>query len=192
MEPLAATDWLDAFGARGWEGEAAFDPQTFKQVLDAALRLGRAAGVFPEAMRVVAEGERRLRVLHARLGRRRDGTLAARPTPTVAVLERLDPLTAAGRWVPDLVELAGGRAVCTEAGTPPAPVAWETLRAAAPDVLVVAGRPDLALLSERSGWADLAGRVHCFGDRPSLLYPGPSLYDAVERLAALLHPDLSG
>lgn len=222
----AATDWLIAFGAadriagaggsdesalrdlkpdlvvtesaRGAWGEAevvAFDPQTFKQVLDAALRLGRAAGVFPEAMRVVAEGEQRLHALHPRLNRR-DGTLAGRPTPTVVVLERLDPLMTAGRWVPDLVELAGGRAVCAEAGTPPAPVAWETLHAANPDVLVVAGRPDLSLLSERPGWNDLravrANRVHRFGDRPSLLHPGPSLYDAVERLAALLHPDLSG
>lgn len=189
----AARDWLSAFGAREVE-VVAFDPQSFKQVLDGALRLGRAAGRMTEAMRVIGEGERRLRVLHARLGRRRDGSLDGREAPRVAVLEDLDPLAFAGRWVPDLVEMAGGRPVAlgTQRGDP----TWEALRSADPDVFVLAGQSDLSLLSERPGWPDLAAvrsnRVHVFGDDPSLLHPGPTLYDAVEELAALLHPDLSG
>src|SRR5690606_16830913 len=71
----AVTDWLVAFGAGAGGGTAAFAPTTFKEILDAALRLGRAAGRMPEAMAVIGEGERRLRALHDRLGRRRDGSL---------------------------------------------------------------------------------------------------------------------
>jgi iron complex transport system substrate-binding protein len=189
-----ASDWLAAFGVPGWSGTVEFAPGTFKEVLDAALRLGRAAGRMPEAMAVVGEGERRLRALHDRLGRRRDGALAGRDTPTVVVLAAAEPLTVAGRWVPDLVEMAGGEPVAL--GTRPGDVAWEALRSADPDVLVLAGQPDLAPLSTRPGWDDLAavraGRVYAFGKAPSLLHPGPTLYDAVEKLAALLHPDLFG
>ena len=197
MRPASAsavTDWLVAFGAGAGGGTAAFAPTTFKEILDAALRLGRAAGRMPEAMAVIGEGERRLRALHDRLGRRRDGSLDGREAPRVVVLERAEPPAAAGRWVPDLVEMAGGRAL--EIGTSEGDPTWEALRSLDPDVLVVAGRPDLSPLAARPGWRDLAavraGRVHLFGDAPSLLHPGPTIYDAVEKLAALLHPDLSG
>lgn len=190
----AITDWLDAFGAPEWGGTVEFSPTTFKEVLDGALRLGRAAGRMPEAMAVVGDGEQRLRALHERLGRRRDGSLDGRTAPRVLVLERAVPPAVAGRWVPDLVEMAGGEPV--ETGTRPGDPTWEALVVADPDVLVVAGRPNLTPLAERPGWAELsavrAGRVHLFGDSPSLLHPGPALYDAVEKLAALLHPDLSG
>ncbi len=193
IESAAASDWLAAFGARAWDGAVAFDPQTFKEILDAALRLGRAAGRMPEAMAVIGEGEWRLRVLHDRLGRRRDGSLDGHEAPRVVVLERVAPAVA-GRWVPDLVEMAGGRAL--EIGTSEGDPTWEALRTADPDVLVVAGRPNLSPLTDRPGWDDLAavraGRVHLFGDAPSLLHPGPTIYDAVERLAALFHPDLFG
>lgn len=187
---FAVTDWLDAFGVPDWDGTAAFDPQTFKEVLDEALRLGRAVGRMPEAMAVIGEGERRLRVLHGRLGRRRDGSLDGREAPRTVVLERIEPLTVAGRWVPDLVEMAGGEPVLI--GTRPGDPTWEALRAADPDVLVVARQPELSPLADRPGWPDLAGRIHLFGDSPSLLHPGPTLYDAVDKLAALLHPDLFG
>lgn len=196
----AASDWLDAFGVAAWDGAVEFAPETFKGVLDAALRLGHAAGRMPEAMAVIGDGERRLRALHDRLGRRRDGSLDGRDAPRVAVLRTIEPPSVAGRWVPDLVELAGGEPVAL--GTPPGDLTWEALRSADPDVLVLAdalvlaGEPDLAPLLARPGWRDLAaaraGRVYAFGDAPSLLHPGPTLYDAVEKLAALLHPDLLG
>ena len=193
-DEAAAADWLGAFGAPDWKGTAEFAPTTFKEVLDAALRLGHEAGRMPEAMAVIGEGERRLRALHERLGRRRDGSLDGRSAPRVVVLEAIGPLTVAGCWVPDLVEMAGGAPVAL--GTQPGDPTWEALRSADPDVLVLAGRPDLSPLAERPGWRGLAavraGRVHLFGASPSLLHPGPSLYDAVEKLAALLHPDLSG
>lgn len=187
-----APDWLAAFGVPDWNGAVEFAPTTFKEVLDGALRLGRESGRMPEAMRVIGDGERRLRALHERLGRRRDGSLDGHEAPRVVVLERLKPLTVARRWVPDLVEMAGGEPVAL--GTRPGDPAWEALRSADPDVLVVAGQPDLSPLADRPGWADLAavraGRAHRFGDSPSLLHPGPTLYDAVGKLAALLHPDL--
>ncbi|NNF57548.1 MAG: ABC transporter substrate-binding protein [Rhodothermaceae bacterium] len=44
-----------------------FAPTTFKQVVDQALALGRAAERFPEAMHMIAQGELELRTLRDRL-----------------------------------------------------------------------------------------------------------------------------
>ena len=199
---------MTAFGADAAEAEAAaraapFAPTTFKEVLDGALALGHAAGRLSEAMRVLAEGERRLRCLRDRLGlARRDR--AAEALPTVAVIEGTGPLVLAGRWIPDLVRHAAGRPVLAEAGAPAHEVPWATFVKSDPDVIVVALREgaepraddELQVLANRPGWSRLRavrdGRVFVFDD-PGLFYrPGPSLVGAAERLAAVLHPERVG
>jgi iron complex transport system substrate-binding protein len=198
----AAGAWLAAFGAPTAAPAAlgiAFAPTTYKEVLDGALALGRAAGRLPEAMRVLAEGEARLRRLRDRLGLARPDR-AREGLPRVAVIERHDPLTLAGRWVPDLVAHAGGRPVLVEPGQPSAAVPMATLAATEPDVLVVAPlghtkgdvRAALRALERLPGWDRLAavrgGRV--FVIEGTLLYPpGPGLVAAAEQLAAALHPE---
>ncbi|MEP0549036.1 MAG: cobalamin-binding protein [Rhodothermales bacterium] len=192
----ALADWT---GAR--PQVFSLEPMTFKQVLDAALRLGRTVGRLPDAMRVVADGERRLRDLHERIGRRRDGTLADRPTPTVACIEWIEPLMTAGHWAPDLVDLAGGRTVCAEAGAPSQYVAWDAIVAADPDVLAVVAcglgveqaLRDLHFLSDRPEWTALRavrdGRVFVFDGDAYFNRPGPRLVRSVELLAAAFHGD---
>lgn len=201
---------LDALEAAlaGWtEGQPelfSFAPKTFKQVLDAALRLGKRVGRMPEAMRFVAERERELKLLRDRIGARRDGTVEGRPAPTVACIEWVEPLMTAGHWAPDLVELAGARAVAAEAGKPSAYVAWDEVVAADPDVLAVTAcgltvqqaLRDLHYLTERAGWKDLQavrdGRVYVFDGDAYFNRPGPRLYRSVELLAAALHPARAG
>lgn len=197
--PLATLETLLA----DWTGDTptlvSLEPQTFKEALDGALRLGRATGCLPAAMRVVAEGEARLRRLHERITRRRDSSLAGGLVPTVACIEWLEPLMTAGHWVPDLVDLAGGRAVCATGGARSAYVSWDAIRAADPDVIAVAAcgftleqtRRDLHFLTERPGWEDLravrSGRVVLFDGSAYFNRPGPSLYRSVELLATVLH-----
>lgn len=193
--PEAAAAWLAAFGAADAHPAAlgvVFAPATYKEVLDGALVLGRAAGRFPEAMRVVADGEARLRRLRDRLGlARRDRAHEA--LPRVAVVAQAEPFTLAGRWVPDLVAHAGGRAVLAEAGQPAVAVSWAALAGADPDV-IVAAPGDLCVLEAHPAWAHLravrTGRVLAEAFDGALRdCPGPGLVDAAERLAALLHPD---
>ncbi|HLT47605.1 MAG TPA: hypothetical protein VK002_10285 [Rubricoccaceae bacterium] len=202
MSPFreAAAAWLAAFGAPDADPSALgvpFAPATYKEVLDGALALGRAAGRLPQAMRVLAEGEARLRRLRDRLGiTRRDR--GGEGLPRVAVIVQADPLTLAGRWMPDVVAHAGGRPVLVEAGQPDRAVPWPALAEA--DVLVVApdgreeveGQAVLRALAAHPAWrghaAVRAGRVAVF--EGALLHrPGPNLVEAAERLAALLHPE---
>lgn len=164
-------------------------PTTFKQVLDVALHLGRLAGCMPAAMPYVARHEARLQELRQHLGLHKRTDTAT--LPMVACLAATAPLSAAGRWVPELVELAGGRAVLAEAGRPSAPVTWDALQAADPDVIVVASAGGLRHLTEAPAGRTLAavraGRVYLC-DAAYFDRPGPRLYRAVELLAAVLHP----
>ncbi len=175
------------------------EPMTFKEVLNAALRLGRELGRTEAAMRVVAEGERRLLTLRERLGLPRSADPAT--FPTVACIEWLEPVMTAGHWMPDVAERAGGRAVLADAGAPSRYVAWDDLRAADPDVIAVMPcgfplertRRDLHLLTSKPGWDSLRavrnGRVFLFDGNAYFNRPGPRLHRAAELLAAALHPE---
>lgn len=121
--------------------------------------------------------------------------------PTVTVLDWMAPPMVAGHWIPELVELAGGRYGLTGAGEPSTPIEWSAIRAFDPDVLVAAPcgfELDRVLdnreeLTARTGWDGLAavtaGRVHAMDGHDYVNRPGPRLVDTLEYLAALLHPD---
>ena len=57
--------------------------------------------------------------------------------PRVVCLEWLDPLMAAGNWVPELVTLAGGEPLFGEIGEHSPWLEWDSLRDANPDLLVL-------------------------------------------------------
>ena len=175
-----------------------FAPGTYKQVLDAALDLGRRVGRLPDAMRVVADGEARLRRLADRVGGRRQLGAA----PRVVCVEWVEPVFTAGHWTPDLVEHAGGVPVLSEAGARSGEVTWGAIADADPDVLVVAacGRSVAASVADLEAcaprWRDLrAAREGCAvvleGD---LLFnrPGPSLVRSSEVMAWAIWGEASG
>ena len=57
--------------------------------------------------------------------------------PRVACLEWLDPLIAAGNWIPELVTIAGGAYALAEVGEHSAKLTWEDLAAYQPDVIIL-------------------------------------------------------
>jgi iron complex transport system substrate-binding protein len=81
-------------------------------------------------------------------------------------------------------------------------IAWEDLRAADPDAILIAPcgfdiartLGDLAALTGRPGWADLravrAGRVAVADGNAYFNRPGPRLADTLEILAEFLHPEI--
>ncbi|MFB6274025.1 MAG: cobalamin-binding protein [Salinibacter sp.] len=175
-------------------------PQTLKEVLDEALQLARAMDALERAMEVIANLETGLRVLRDQIGV--DRTTNPQSLPSVACIEWLEPLMVAGHWMPDVVEMAGGRPVLGTAGEPTRRVEWSDLRDTNPDVLAIMPcgfsleetRRDLPYLTERSGWDDLAAvqndRVAVLDGNAYFNRPGPRLYRAIELLASVLHPNL--
>ena len=125
--------------------------------------------------------------------------LAARPT--VACIEWVDPLMAAGNWTPELVKMAGGENLFGEAGKHSPWVTFEELREKDPEVIVITPcgfdlertREDVPLLQPQDGWEDLRAvreRRVCLADGNQYFNrPGPRLVESLEILAEILHPE---
>jgi iron complex transport system substrate-binding protein len=121
--------------------------------------------------------------------------------PTVACVEWIEPLMAAGNWVPELVERAGGVNLFGVAGKHSPWMTWDELVARDPEVIVVMpcgfdiprSRADLPALTRRAEWPRLravrAGRVFLADGNQFFNRPGPRLVESLEILAELLHPE---
>ena len=57
--------------------------------------------------------------------------------PRVAAIEWIDPPMAAGNWVPELIETAGGTSLFATAGQHSPWLDWDALVAANPDVILL-------------------------------------------------------
>jgi iron complex transport system substrate-binding protein len=129
---------------------------------------------------------------------------AGRPVPRVACLEWIEPAFAMGNWGAELVALAGGRAVLGEAGAPSRVVTMDEIRAADPDVLVVAPcgwdlartRADMPALAGQPGFAELRavrkGRVYVADGNHFFNRSSPDLFRTPGLLAEMLHPAAFG
>jgi len=92
--------------------------------------VGAAAGVAQRAAALESE-------LRARIERVRARTSLAERRPRVACLEWISPTLGPGHWLPELVELAGGRPGLGVAHCDSRRVAWEDVIAFAPEVIIV-------------------------------------------------------
>jgi iron complex transport system substrate-binding protein len=104
------------------------DPQTIGEVFADIRRVGEVTGRTAEAGALLADLDRRLAAVRARV--------AGRPRPRVLALEWLDPPFAGGHWVPEMIDLAGGLDVIGVAGGHSARLTWGEVAAADPDVIV--------------------------------------------------------
>jgi len=124
------------------------------------------------------------------------------PRRKVFCMEWLDPLYASGHWVPEMVEMAGGRDDLAFRKKDSRRVEWPALVDFAPETLVLMpcgftmerARRELPKVTGRSEWATLpavrSGEVY-LADGPSYFNgAGPRLVDGLEILAEILHPDV--
>jgi iron complex transport system substrate-binding protein len=121
--------------------------------------------------------------------------------PTVACIEWIEPLMAAGNWIPELVQLAGGINLFGTIGQHSPWLQWEELVAANPDVIVImpcgfdldrTHQESLQLL-QHPQWLNLQAvqtdRVYVTDGNQYFNRPGPRLVNSLEILAEILHPD---
>ena len=176
----------DALAHLGCTAEVlTIDPHTVDEVLESILTLGRATGRLAAAEALVADQRRRLdAVRRETAGRRR---------PRVMFLEWTDPPFAPGHWIPEMIEIAGGEPVLATSGEKSRRVTWDQVRAAEPEVVVVApcgfdrdGSQRLADDLVAGGALPADVPVHAVDANASWARPGTRLPDGVEELAALL------
>lgn len=160
----------------------ALDPRTFAEIEDSIGALAGLLGAVERGESVVAE--MRLAIASVR------EAVRGRERPRVFVAEWLDPPFAAGHWVPEMVELAGGVEVLGRAGERSFETTWEAVRAADPDVVVLApcGFDLERTLAEAHVVEDLTAHVVAVDGDAYYSRPGPRVADGVRQLGHILHP----
>lgn len=170
-------------------------PMCLADVWEDIQRVADALGDSDAGRRLVASSQDRLESVAQRAKRQ--------PVrPTMACIEWIEPLMCAGNWVPELVELAGGRDVLGRAGVHSPYMTIDALAAADPDVIAVMPcgfdiartREEMKAMSSSRQWRDLravhVGRVFLTDGNQYFNRPGPRLVESAEILAELLHPDV--
>lgn len=174
-------------------------PTRLADVLDDLMRVGVALDAKERAQSVRRE-------LEERLDRCRHLTAAAGQRPNVLTLEWIDPAMVGGTWMPELVEIAGGSALVTQAGQHAPTLDLDQLAALdpAPDVVLIkpcgfpiertrAESAAIDRLLDQLDWPAIdAGRVWVADGNAFFNRPGPRLVDSAEILAACVHPELAG
>lgn len=172
----------------------ALEPNSLSDVWQDIRRVAAALGV-------VQRGEALIDRCQARLAEIARQAKETSQQPTIACIEWIDPLMAAGNWVPELVELAGGKNLFGEAGKHSPWMTWDEIVAVDPDVIAIMPcgfdiehtRLEMPILTERAEWPRLravqTGRVFLTDGNQYFNRPGPRLAESAEILAELLHPE---
>jgi iron complex transport system substrate-binding protein len=120
--------------------------------------------------------------------------------PGVACIEWIEPLMAAGNWMPELVALAGAENLFGTAGQHSPWLTLDRLATADPDIIVVLPcgfdiartRAELPALAAQADWQALravrGGQVYLVDGNQYFNRPGPRLAESLEILAEILHP----
>jgi iron complex transport system substrate-binding protein len=171
------------------------EPNELADVWADIRRVARALDVAERGENVVSTLQRRMEEIASRTSK-----IAARPT--VACIEWIEPLMAAGNWMPELVEMAGGVNLFGQAGKHSPWMNWEELVKSDPDIIFISPcgfdikrtLEETHLLAEKTEWNSLkavrAGRVFVADGNRYFNRPGPRLAESLEILAELLHPEL--
>ena len=166
-------------------------PNTLNDIWDDIQRVAIAFGL---------ESQSSLNQLQARVEACAAKTKALSDRPTVACIEWAEPLMAAGNWIPELVELAGGQSLFGVVGQHSPWLQWDALVDANPDVLILMPcgydlertHQDAIALAKHPEWPTLravqAGNVYITDGNQYFNRPGPRLVDSLEILADILHP----
>ncbi|HZO80745.1 MAG TPA: cobalamin-binding protein [Candidatus Binataceae bacterium] len=183
----------------GWLGErpriVSLKPYRLSDIFADIERAARALGQPARGAAVVGELSARMDAVAAR-------TRRIRERPRVACIEWLDPLMAAGNWMPELVEMAGGENLFGAPGEHSGGLDYDALVASDPDLIVAAPcgftmrrtLEELPALAARPGWAAMRavreGRVFAAEGSQYFNRPGPRIAESLEILAEIIHPGL--
>ncbi len=130
-------------------------------------------------------------------------SVAQAQRPRVACIEWLEPLMAAGNWVPELVQLAGGENLFGKAGQHSPWMTWEQLVQSDPDIIIAMPcgfsiertLTEMHWLTERHGYPNLRavqnGRVYVADGNQYFNRPGPRIVESLEILVDIFNGSTS-
>jgi iron complex transport system substrate-binding protein len=175
----------------------ALNPQSLADVLADIERIGQATDRVDEAQQFRDRLQARINAIH-----KQTATLSRDQRLKVACIEWIEPLMLSGNWMPEIVELAGGRHELTEVGRHSPYVSWQDLVKYDPELIVVMPcgfdlprtLQELPTLVNQPDWRQLAAirakRVYAVDGNAYFNRSGPRLVDSLEILSHLAHPNL--
>ena len=153
-----------------------------------------------QALHSPLSGEELISSLDDRMDRAA-ATIKGRPRRSVVVVEWMDPIMSAGNWTPTLVARAGGDEMFGIANRHSGTMTWDELKAADPEVLVIAPcgfdiprtKADLVALTGRPGFSSLRAvrehRAYIADGNAYFNRPGPRAVETLEALVEMIHSE---
>src|SRR5437764_4447828 len=108
----------------------ALEPNALEDVWRDIRRVALALDAQERGEALISNLRQRIEAIH-----NRSRSIVSRPT--VACVEWIEPLMAAGNWMPELVEMAGGRNLFGQAGKHSPWMTWDELVAKNPEVILI-------------------------------------------------------
>ncbi len=172
----------------------ALEPNALADVWNDIRRVAASCGIQERGEEVVAH-------LKDEMQRISEPACASSRHPSVACIEWHEPLMAAGNWVPELVEMAGGVNLFGQAGAHSPWMNWQQLVDADPDFIIsmpcgfdlTRTCAEMYWLTDRPEWQKLravqTGQVYVADGNQYFNRPGPRLVESLQILAEILHPE---
>jgi iron complex transport system substrate-binding protein len=172
------------------------EPNSLEDIFTDIKKVGTALGADEQAQQLIGKLKQRIREISA------NASGIADTKERVACIEWIEPLMAAGNWMPQLVELAGGINLFGESGKHSPWMTWEQLVERNPDVIIVTPcgfdvertLEEMHVLAENPNWAKLtavqSGRVYVADGNQYFNRPGPRVVESLEIMAEILYPEI--
>jgi len=167
------------------------EPNSLSDIWADIRRVGEALGAANRAEMEIKRLRDRMQAIAMR-------SRALSKRPSVAYVEWIEPLMAGGNWMPELIDMAGGRNFFGEAGRHSPWMTWEDLVGADPDMIFVSpcgfdidrSMREMHLLSDRPEWGRLKAvrdrRVFVADGNQYFNRPGPRVVESLEILAEVI------
>ncbi len=165
-------------------------PRRLVDIWNDVLRTAETLGVKQKGLEFQEEVEERTEKVRNRLKN------WEKEKPLVLTIEWLNPVYVGGMWLPEMIDIAGGKVCIAESGKPAPIVSPEDLEKIKPDVVVV--KPcgykleqtlkEMALLRKQvPAWSN---RTYLVDGNSYFNRPGPRILDSLEILVHCTHPGL--
>jgi iron complex transport system substrate-binding protein len=168
-------------------------PNNLVDVFDSIRQVAAALGASKKAEILIASYQKRMDVIAQKAHQQKK-------SPSIVCIEWIEPLMAAGNWVPELVHMLGGRDLMGQAGKHSPWMTWEQLCEKDPDIIAVMpcgwdiarAREEMYYLTQRPGWQNLKAvrnaQVYMTDGNQYFNRPGPRLVESMEILAEIMYP----
>ena len=175
----------------------ALNATTLDEIFEDIIRVGEAAACPAEAQAYVTDLRTRVEVVRAKAA-----SAVVTHRPRVVCIEWIEPVMVAANWMPELIDLAGGRSGLTRSGARSEYTDWDEVVAFDPEVIVVMPcgfdltrtLDEARVLPKLMNWSKLtavrAERVYAVDGNAYFNRSGPRIIDSLEILAELIHPTL--